>query len=108
MPVKEGGLVWAAKKLNSHKKNNIAPRRVIICDRTFLGYSGVNTIPQHIPDALVSVSHSTIHGYYHQCLRCIQGFRAGVAYGTKEFEGYVTQYKSHRRVYLMGEDLLLS
>ena len=38
-----------------------------------------------IPLALASVSNSTIHGYYHHCMRRIQAYRAGLGYGLPEF-----------------------
>ena len=69
------------------------------CDYT------LNGLRARIPDSLASVKSSTIHGFYHQCLRRIQAYRVGITYGTEDYEKYVKEYKSHRRIYFMAEDM---
>lgn len=65
----------------------------------------IEALRQIIPAALSSVSHSTIHGFYHRCMRQIQAYRAGVEFGTTEFTTYTKEYKSHRRLYFLANDM---
>jgi hypothetical protein len=58
-----------------------------------------------IPLALSSVSNPTIHAFYHQCLRRVEAYRAGIDFGTQEFGVFTKQYKSHRRVYFLNNDM---
>ena len=58
-----------------------------------------------IPVARSSISSSTIHGYFHRCMRHIQAYWAGMGYGTPEFGTWTESYKSHRRVYFKTGDM---
>ena len=60
------------------------------CLYTFTG------LRETVPKALDSVSPATIHRYYLHCMRIIDAYAAGVAYGTGEFKERV--YKGHRQV----------
>ena len=48
-----------------------------------------------IPQALASVSDTTIWRFYQKCQRTMQAYRNGCQYGTEAFKDHV--YKSHRR-----------
>jgi hypothetical protein len=65
----------------------------------------LESLRKTIPLALASVPDSTIHAFYHKCMRQIQAYRAGVQFGTPEFVDYTKKYKSHRRIYFMAEDI---
>ncbi|PWW74282.1 hypothetical protein C7212DRAFT_134534, partial [Tuber magnatum] len=62
------------------------------CDYTLTG------LWAQIPDAIASVKVTTIHSCYHQCPWRIQAFHGRVIYGTPNYNNYVKEYKSHRRV----------
>lgn len=48
-----------------------------------------------VPEALASVSQSTIRGFYRKALRTIDAYRNGISYGTEEFKNV---HKQHRQV----------
>ncbi|PWW73529.1 hypothetical protein C7212DRAFT_97570, partial [Tuber magnatum] len=58
----------------------------------------IDDLRSTIPQGLSSVKNSTIHAYYHRCIRRIQAYRAGLGYGSLEFGKWTENYKSHRRV----------
>ena len=60
------------------------------CLYTFTG------LREKVPEALNSVSPTTIHHHYLHCMRTIDAYAAGVKYGTEEFKKRV--YKGHRQV----------
>jgi hypothetical protein len=79
---------WAAKR---HARDH--------CEYT------IDALRQTLPISLSSVPDSTIHAFYHKCLRCIQAYRDRVDFGTPEYEQYLKAYKSHRRVYFLTNDM---
>jgi hypothetical protein len=54
---------------------------------------GLRTI---LPAALDSVSTAAINRHYYHCMRVLEAYREGIAYGTKAFTERV--YKGHRQV----------
>ena len=49
-----------------------------------------------IPEAFRSVSYSSIHKYYLHCVRTIEAYKEGLAYGTAAFAQRMQ--KNHRQV----------
>lgn len=64
------------------------------CDYTIKG------LRQNVPLALQHVKSSTILGNFNSCMRMMELYRQGVAYGTGEWK----QLTSHQKVYVRGED----
>jgi hypothetical protein len=64
------------------------------CDYTLDG------LRRNVPLALGHVKHLTILANYHWCLRMMELYRQGVAYGTGEWK----KLTSHQRAYIPGED----
>jgi len=51
-----------------------------------------------IPEALMSVSTTSILRYFNHCIEIIQAYNNGLRYGTPEFGKYMRVYKGHRQV----------
>ena len=64
------------------------------CDYTLDG------LRRNVPLALVHVKNSTILGNFKSCMRMMELYRQGVAYGTGEWK----KLTSHQRAYIPGED----
>lgn len=64
------------------------------CDYTFHG------LQQNVPSALAHVNYSTILGNYNRCMKVMELYRQGVAYGTGEWK----RLTSHQKTYIPGED----
>jgi hypothetical protein len=60
----------------------------------------IGSLRKLVPLALQSVKNSTILGNYNSCMRKMELYRKGVAYGTKEWKNLT----SHQKVYVRGED----
>ena len=65
-----------------------------MCDYTLEG------LRKHVPMALKLVSNSTILGNYQSCLRKMELYRQGVAYGDAEWK----KRTSHQKVYVPGDN----
>lgn len=65
----------------------------------------IDGLRQTLPAALSSIPNSTIHTFYHKCLRCIQAYRDKIDFATPEYEQYLKTYKSHRCVYFLMNDM---
>ena len=60
----------------------------------------IEGLRQHVPDALANVKHSTILACYKSCLRKMDHYRRGIAYGSGEWK----KLTSHQKMYLPGDD----
>jgi hypothetical protein len=64
------------------------------CDYTIAG------LRDNVPNALASVSNRTISACFNSCLRKMDLYRRGHAYGSVEWK----QLTSHQKVYFPGDD----
>jgi len=64
------------------------------CDYTIDG------LRRHVPDALAQVRNSTILGSFESCMKKMELYRQGIAYGAEEWK----KLTSHQKVYLPGDD----
>ena len=60
----------------------------------------INSLRQHVPDTLAQVRNSTILGSFESCMKKMELYRQGIAYGAEEWK----KLTSHQKVYLPGDD----
>ena len=66
------------------------------CDYT------IDDLRRHVPDALVQVRNSTILGSFESCMKKMELYRQGIAYGAEEWK----KLTSHQKVYLPIDRML--
>jgi transposase len=64
------------------------------CDYTIEG------LREHVPASLAHVRNSTILACYWSCIKKMDLYRRGIAYGSKEWKSHT----SHQKPYAPGED----